>query len=76
MNLRDWLYKVRLSVSYFAALINVNRSYVHMWMRGYKIPSQRIMSKIQEITINQVTEKEQLIDDKIRKKKKSKHLQS
>lgn len=64
MNLREWLFSKRLSMTYFAALIKVDRSYVYRWMRGQCFPSPKIMRKIKEITINEVTSHKGLVDEK------------
>jgi transcriptional regulator with XRE-family HTH domain len=54
MKLREWLFKNRLSVTYFAAILKVDRSYVHMWLRGTKFPSQELLDKIRTLTVGKV----------------------
>jgi len=62
MNLREWLFENRLSVTYFAGLLKVDRSYVHKWMKGSKTPSYKIMEKIRRLSTNQVKSKADLKD--------------
>lgn len=64
MNLREWLFKQRLSIKFFSALMKVDRSYVHRWMKGEKVPSDEVMKRIREISMDQVFEKEDLKDVK------------
>lgn len=63
-NLREWLFKNRLSVTYLAKYLGINRSYVHMWMSGRKSPSDRLMTKIRELSKEEVSTQEDLIDEK------------
>ena len=62
MNLREWLFKQRLSITYFAGLLKVDRSYVHQWMSGLNVPSEKIMMKIRKISMNRVSKTEDLKD--------------
>ena len=62
MTLREWLFKRRLSITAFASFLKTDRSYVHKWMQGKKIPSERIMKKIREITMNEIVSEKDLID--------------
>jgi len=64
MNLREWLFKQRLSITFFAALMKVDRTYVHRWFTGQKVPSEDVMERIREISMGQVTNKEDLKDAK------------
>jgi transcriptional regulator with XRE-family HTH domain len=64
MNLREWLFKHQLKITYFAAVLKVDRTYVHKWMKGQRIPSEKIMKKIREMTIDQVGSLEDLKDIK------------
>lgn len=63
MPLRDWLYKNRVSIKNFCAVIGVDRSYVHQWLRGDYIPSDTVMTKIRAFTADQVFTKEELKDE-------------
>jgi len=65
MNLREWLFRRRLSITFFAALMKVDRSYIHRWMKGDYIPSPKIMDRIREISMDEVNEYEDLKDVKI-----------
>ena len=69
MNLREWLFKQRLSITYFAGLMKVDRTYVHKWMQGLKVPSDDLMERIREISMDEVYEKEDLKDVKIKRSK-------
>ncbi len=62
MNLREWLFKNRMSIKLFASLINVDRTYIHKWMSGTHVPSDDILLRIRETTIFQVSGKEDLKD--------------
>jgi predicted transcriptional regulator len=54
MTLREWLKKVRLSITSFSQLIKVDRSYIHSWMKGRKVPSKWIMERVKEVSMDQV----------------------
>ena len=62
MILRTWLRKHSLSITYFAAVLKVHRSYVHKWMKGQRVPSERIMKKIREISMDLVGSIDDLVD--------------
>ena len=62
MNLREWLFKHRLPITYFAAVLKIDRSYVHKWMKGKRTPSDKIMKKIREISMGQVLTQDDLKD--------------
>lgn len=62
MNLREWLFKQGLSITFFAALMKVDRSYVHRWFNGQKIPSERVMKRIREISMGTISTVEDLKD--------------
>lgn len=63
MNLREWLFSKRLSITYFAGLLKVDRCYVHRWIAGKQIPSEKIMKKIRELTLGQIRKFEELKDE-------------
>lgn len=69
MNLREWLFKNRMRIIFFAALMKVDRSYVHRWMKGECVPSAKLMSKIKEISMDEICKPEDLIDAPIIRKK-------
>ena len=60
MKLREWLFKTRISVKDFSKLLGINRSYMHTIMNGSQIPSQRILDRIKDVTIGQVSKIEEL----------------
>lgn len=62
MNLREWLFKKRMRICYLAAVLHVDRTYIHRWMKGSSIPSEKIMSKIREITLDEVHDPADLKD--------------
>jgi transcriptional regulator with XRE-family HTH domain len=68
--LRDWLYQKRLSITFFAALLHVDRTYIHKLMKGQKIPSDKLMEKIREISLDEIYNKEDLIDEKRERREK------
>ena len=67
MTLREWLFKQRLSITFFAALMKVDRSYVHRWMKGSHIPSPKIMDRIREISMDQINKYKDLKDVKVKR---------
>lgn len=67
MNLREWLFRQRLSITYFAGLIKVDRSYIYQWMQGKNIPSNQIMDRIRKISRNEVSTHEDLKDEREKK---------
>ena len=67
MKLRKWLFINELSITYFAATMKIDRSYVHMWMRGKKVPSGEIMGRVRKFTMGKVSELRDLKDEKKRR---------
>ena len=70
MNLREWLFKNRMRLIYFAALMKVDRTYVHKWMRGTHAPSEKVMKRIREISLGTISTHDDLRDTDILKNKK------
>jgi transcriptional regulator with XRE-family HTH domain len=62
MTLREWLFKQKISISFFCALIKIDRSYLYRLMTGKKKPSDKLMAKIREISLDQVYEQKDLLD--------------
>lgn len=62
MNLREWLFKQRISIKFFSTLINVDRTYVHKWMKGTHVPSEEVLEKIRELSLNEVSSNDDLKD--------------
>ena len=63
MKLREWLYQKRMTIRDFSNLIGYNRTYIHAWMSGKKIPSKRIRDKVNEFTMGKVKKVEDLVDE-------------
>ena len=61
MFLIDWLHDERMSITDFASKIGVDRSYVYMWLNGNWVPSEKIMAKIREVSLNKVLNAEDLL---------------
>lgn len=70
MNLREWLFKNRMRLIYFSALMKVDRTYVHKWMRGTHAPSEKVMKRIREISLGTISTHDDLRDTDILKNKK------
>lgn len=64
MNLKEWLFMQRLSITVFAGLLKVDRTYVHRWFTGKKIPSDEVMERIRTLTMGNIDSKEDLKDEK------------
>jgi transcriptional regulator with XRE-family HTH domain len=58
MNLRDWLYKNRLTVTDFARSIGVSRDWMSMIVHGYGKPGARLRRDIAIATKGEVSEDE------------------
>lgn len=70
MNLREWLFSKRMSITFFAAVMKVDRSYVHRWLKGNNVPSDYIMDRIREISLDKVYHKEDLKDVQVSREDK------
>lgn|GEM_PF-7073678 len=68
--LREWMFKKKISITFLSALLHVDRTYIHKLMKGQKIPSDKLMEKFRELSLNQIFEKEDLIDAPIKRTKK------
>lgn len=60
MNLRQWLGKTKISITDFANLIGIDRSYLHKILKGTLSPSEEVRKRISEITMDQVITKDEL----------------
>jgi transcriptional regulator with XRE-family HTH domain len=60
MNLRDYLYLKRMSVTEFSKLVDHSRNYISMIINGKHIPSKKLAKNIERITEGQVTIEELL----------------
>ena len=78
MDLPEYLFKNKISVIKFAKILGTERTYVHRWMSGDRIPSKNMLQKISNATEGQITRFDQLLDKrKIDEEKDSaSHLRS
>lgn len=70
MNLREWLFSKRMSITFFSAVMKVDRSYVHRWLKGNNVPSDYIMDRIREMSLDKVYHKEDLKDVQVSREDK------
>ncbi len=61
VNLMEWIKKRGMNVECFALLTKIDKSYVYKFIRGDKIPSDRLMKKIKKITMGEISKPEDLI---------------
>jgi len=61
ITLRDWLYENKMSISQLSLKLGVNRSYMYRVLSGERIVSDKIYSKILELTQLKMS-KNQMID--------------
>jgi|HubBroStandDraft_3_1064219.scaffolds.fasta_scaffold116484_2 transcriptional regulator with XRE-family HTH domain len=66
LKLREWLYQARVTMIDFCELLGINRSYLHMLMRGKKNPSKRLVQLIKEITKGKVSRAADIKDEDIK----------
>lgn len=60
MRLVEWLERTKIKTTAFACLLEIDRSYLHRILKGEKVPSDKIMERIREITLGNVQDKESL----------------
>jgi hypothetical protein len=69
MHLKDWLRRTKITISKFAVVIGIDRSYLHSLLKGKKRPSDKLMKRIKEVTMGYVSSKQELVGEKKRSKK-------
>lgn len=62
MNLRKWLLLNDMSIKEMAYLLNIHRSYIHMWMSRKKLPGKKTLANLTQLTQGAVKTWEDLID--------------
>jgi len=62
MNLREYIFSKRISVSDLAKHLNVSRKYIYLWFTGSNMPSQEILNRISSFTKGKIHSFEQLLD--------------
>jgi hypothetical protein len=55
MKLREWMYLTRITITDFAKELDIHRTYLQLILCGKKIPSVKLLTKIKELTQNQVS---------------------
>lgn len=60
MNLREWLFRTRITVSEFSTLIGITRSYLYSILRGDNNPSPLLLDRVKDITLGKISAVEQL----------------
>ena len=65
--LRNWLNRNKISVTFLAELLRIDRSYIHKWTRGIEIPSAAIMRRLVELSMGHVENIKDLVDEEERK---------
>ncbi len=61
VNLMEWIKKRGMNVECFAIMAKIDKSYVYKFIRGEKIPSDRLMKKIKKITMGEIQCPEDLV---------------
>ncbi len=64
MNLRRWIFDHAMNMTEFAKRVNVHRSYLFYLMKGTKSVGPKTMKLIREVTNNEVSSKEDLLDER------------
>ncbi len=62
MNLKEWMFKKKISVTLLSALLHIHRTYLHQLINGKKIPSDKLMEKIREVSVGEVCNKAEIVD--------------
>lgn len=60
MDLREWLFRNRMSVTDFAKQLGVSRNHINRIVNGYGYPGTALAKLIEQYTQGQVTTKELL----------------
>jgi transcriptional regulator with XRE-family HTH domain len=61
MKLKDFLYQSGITIKDFSGLLGIHRCYLHQLIGGDRMPSEELMIKIKKLTLNKVSEPEDLI---------------
>ncbi len=61
INLMDWIKNKGINVECFAMMAKIDKSYVYQFMRGEKVPSDKLMKKIKKITMGEISKPEDLL---------------
>jgi len=73
MDLREYLFQSNLTVAELARKLGVTRVYLHYCLKGSRIPSKELLTKISELTNGQITKFEQLVDGRFCGQKKDRN---
>lgn len=63
MNLREWLFKNKKSVTDFAKELNVSRTHLNLISSGIRKPSPELAKQIEKATKKEVTKEELLFPE-------------
>ena len=69
MNLREYLFKKRITQVDFAKRLGISRGHLGQILHGTKHPSRKLAKKIEEETEGKVTAVELLLPEKFQRKK-------
>lgn len=56
MSLREWIESKGLNISQLALLLNLDRSYIHMWLNGSRVPGKKSKAALNKLTKGKVTQ--------------------
>jgi transcriptional regulator with XRE-family HTH domain len=78
MDLPEYLFKNKISITKFAKILGTQRPYVHCWLNGTRIPSKNMLERISGATDGQITRFDQLLDKRQANEEKdnASHLRS
>lgn len=62
MDLKEYLYKNNITITEFARLLDLNRSFIYRWFDGIQFPSEEVLKQISELTNGTIKTKNQLVD--------------
>lgn len=54
MTLREWIKETGVTISLFAKMVKINRSYLHLLMSSGKPPSKKVYDRLDKVTMGQV----------------------
>lgn len=63
LNLKEWMYETRIYMDDMAKILGISRSYLFQLRKGEKNPSKKLMQRIKEVTMEDISEPKHLLDE-------------
>lgn len=63
MKLREWIFRTKIKIGDLCVFLDLDRSYLYKIRKGHCKPSEKVMKKIRDLTLDSIKDYEDLLDD-------------